>query len=300
MPTRRSAIHLGVLAALLFLLGWGGGQLPGRIASRAGANSFLATQRLAAGPPAGRALFRQHCVKCHGADGTGKTARQVMPEIPDFTRTTWQRRRSDAQLLVSIRDGKGLAMPPWRDKMTSGQARDLAGYVRLFAPTRTGPRQQQEQAPETNFKKRYHRLEEQLDELKRQFHQLSRDSEPPARPASGPSKQPASQTPAVPRLFKQRCVRCHAADGTGSAARNDLPTIPDFTNARWQQRRTDAQLLASILDGKGKKMPSFRGKINEKQARELIAWVRKLSRKKNRPADRSDESSGLEQAPFPR
>src|SRR5437588_8065845 len=44
-------------------------------------------------------------------------------------------------------------------------------------------------------------------------------------------------------LFQRRCSSCHAADGTGSGVRDSLPQIPDFTNSRWQERRSDAQLL---------------------------------------------------------
>jgi hypothetical protein len=35
-------------------------------------------------------------------------------------------------------------------------------------------------------------------------------------------------------------------------------------------------------------MPAFRGKINEKQARELIAWVRRLGGKQNSPATNAE------------
>src|SRR5262249_24235768 len=80
-------------------------------------------------------------------------------------------------------------------------------------------------------------------------------------------------------LFRQHCARCHGADGTGKTARARLPRIPDFTNTRWQQGRMEAQLLASVLYGKRGKMPAFREKINEKQARALVAHVRMLGEK---------------------
>ena len=51
-----------------------------------------------------------------------------------------------------------------------------------------------------------------------------------------------------------------AADGTGNKARGRLPEIPNFTDAGWQARRDDAQLMASILDGKGDEMPPDAGK----------------------------------------
>src|SRR5262245_54540499 len=125
MATLRPALHRGVLAGLLVLLGLGGWQLCAPTAIRAQADSSRSPQRPAPGPsapaatgtPASRALFGQHCVKCHAADGTGSPARGLMPEIPNFTDGSWQARRNDAQLLVSILDGKGPGMPPGRAKI---------------------------------------------------------------------------------------------------------------------------------------------------------------------------------------
>jgi hypothetical protein len=55
------------------------------------------------------------------------------------------------------------------------------------------------------------------------------------------------------------------------------PAIPDFTAASWQTKRTEAKLLARILDGKGKGMPAFRGKLKEDQARGLVAHIRSFA-----------------------
>jgi hypothetical protein len=53
-----------------------------------------------------------------------------------------------------------------------------------------------------------------------------------------------------------------------------MPSIPDFTSRDWQTVASTPQLVNSILDGKGTLMPSFRGKVNEDQARDLAAYVR--------------------------
>jgi hypothetical protein len=67
---------------------------------------------------------------------------------------------------------------------------------------------------------------------------------------------------------------CHGTDGRGTGASGNVPGIPDFTLRAWQDRRGDPQLAVSILDGKGKSMPSFRGKLDRGQARELVAFIR--------------------------
>jgi mono/diheme cytochrome c family protein len=93
-------------------------------------------------------------------------------------------------------------------------------------------------------------------------------AQPPAPPAA--AKNGSGQVvAAVQGLYRQRCQRCHEADGNGQASE-----APNFADARWQQTRSDVQLLISILDGKGPSMPGFRGKITDEQARGLVALVR--------------------------
>ncbi len=80
-----------------------------------------------------------------------------------------------------------------------------------------------------------------------------------------------------------RCARCHDRDGTGNAARDNLGEIPNFRNHKWQTSRSDTQLLVSILDGKGKHMPSFRGKLSDGEAREIVAQIRALDSEQAEP-----------------
>ena len=238
-------------------------------------------------------LFRQICMKCHGADGTGSSARSCLPEIPDFTSVPWQERRADARLMASILDGKGSEMPPQRGNISEEQARGLVAHVRGFAPTREKPGQgEQAGSAMASFDERYRRLQEQQEELRRQYRELSQVSPGGARSKPSESGQhrvvqesaPAALgTPPVGGLFRQRCVKCHGADGTGSRTRSLLSEIPDFTIASWQEQRADAQLMASILDGKGSDMPPQRGKIGEEQVHSLVAYVRAFAPTKGNP-----------------
>jgi mono/diheme cytochrome c family protein len=86
----------------------------------------------------------------------------------------------------------------------------------------------------------------------------------------------AKSATAANTLFKMRCAKCHDAQGTGTAARDSMPEIPDFTSARWQHKRTKAQLTVSILDGKGTKMPAFADRLTKEEAHELAAYIRTL------------------------
>jgi mono/diheme cytochrome c family protein len=89
--------------------------------------------------------------------------------------------------------------------------------------------------------------------------------------AAGQAKKPAEP---AGKLYQMRCAKCHGADGKGTEARPNLPKIPDFTVAAWQQSRTDAQLTASILEGKGVSMPAFGDRLDKGEARELVGHVR--------------------------
>jgi mono/diheme cytochrome c family protein len=110
----------------------------------------------------------------------------------------------------------------------------------------------------------------------------------PRRSNASASVSAASEMRTSGVSLKSRCARCHDADGTGKSTRSNFSEIPDFTSHRWQASRSDAQLRASILDGKGSHMPAFRDKISDKEARETIALVRKLD--PDSPAVRADRS----------
>jgi hypothetical protein len=72
-------------------------------------------------------------------------------------------------------------------------------------------------------------------------------------------------------LYNRYCVRCHAVDGRGVW---DVPAVPDFTNPRWQACRTDHQLVANIILGRGAVMPPFRGTLTLEEAWGMARYLR--------------------------
>src|SRR6202047_2512941 len=98
------------------------------------------------GADAALGVYRQHCVNCHGKDGTGSRVREVMPQIPDFTSARWQKGHTDVQLALSIREGKGKLMPAFDDRLSPKQAKDLVVLVRSF--NQSGTRKGGESATE--------------------------------------------------------------------------------------------------------------------------------------------------------
>ena len=86
------------------------------------------------------------------------------------------------------------------------------------------------------------------------------------RPAEG-AKPPASAA----SLFRTHCLECHAANGRGESL---FPSIPDFTDARWQASHTDQQMRRAILEGQGKSMPAMKGKLSAIDVANLLVLIR--------------------------
>ena len=119
---------------------------------------------------AGRGIFQRFCKSCHGSDGRGTTLRDQTPSIPDFTSQVWQQRRSPPELTTTILEGKGTVMPAFRGKLNEAQIRDLVTYLRAFAPQPASA----SVGPETDFKRRFGQLTQELDDLKKQYQDLSK------------------------------------------------------------------------------------------------------------------------------
>jgi mono/diheme cytochrome c family protein len=116
------------------------------------------------------AMFQQRCARCHGQDGTGKAQRSSMPELPNFTSVRWQEDHRNAQLVVSILEGKGTQMPAFSDRLTSEDARELANHIRTFAQ---GGRNGVTTQSTLEFKAQFRDLAEEIERLRKQFHDLA-------------------------------------------------------------------------------------------------------------------------------
>jgi mono/diheme cytochrome c family protein len=167
-----------MLSGLLALLGVGVGHFSGPAFLQAQPISSPTRQRAAsqdatamtADLRAAGDLYRRQCQRCHGADGTGSPTRDDTSRVPDFTNRAWQERRSDAQLAASILEGQGTRMPAFRGEVSEQQAQDLVANIRAFG---AGPAAKRVAGPPGDFGKRFRDLEGQLNELQKQFRELS-------------------------------------------------------------------------------------------------------------------------------
>ena len=201
-------------------------------------------------------VYRAACLECHDHDGGGGVARDLFPKVPDFRDPAWQSSRSDGDLTRSILEGKGKSMPRMKSKLGSVEPLQMVAFIRAFR----GGKQVVEDEPEPAGVSLEAPVESKL--RSRRF------------PAMAEGVVPGRA--AAEKDFRRFCAQCHEHSGQGAAMRANLPAIPDFTRREWQTSRTDARLRISILEGKGKDMPSFRGKIEPDRARVLVDYVRTL------------------------
>jgi mono/diheme cytochrome c family protein len=220
-------------------------------------------------------LYRSHCMDCHEADGRGVSSRELMRRIPDFTRPEWHGTRGDDQMRQVIRDGKG-SMPPMKDKLGPEDVVLLVSLVRNFRSGGQVIAEEPEEQEESRKPPEPRELTGPPQADPRSLRVDSRSASASAAPSSDASRG----------AFQRFCVSCHGADGRGNALRAQIPATPDFASADWQARRSDAQLAASILEGKGTVMPAFVGKLGAVQARDVVSYVRSFAPSKAGPITR--------------
>jgi mono/diheme cytochrome c family protein len=119
-------------------------------------------------------LYRRYCARCHGSDFKGSEWRATNADMPDFTSATWHVVRSDARLLVSIRDGRGQGMPPFGQKLSEAQQRSLVARLRRAATPAAPP----PAAGPDDFEIRFEELILRMEALKKEFYEADQAGEP--------------------------------------------------------------------------------------------------------------------------
>jgi mono/diheme cytochrome c family protein len=85
----------------------------------------------------GKRLYQTHgCANCHGADG--KALVEIVANATDLTDpSVWKNGTSEGLVFKSIRDGAGLAMPPFKTEVTAPEDLwHLVNFVRSLWPAK--------------------------------------------------------------------------------------------------------------------------------------------------------------------
>lgn len=97
--------------------------------------------------------------------------------------------------------------------------------------------------------------------------------------AAGNSNAPGGTTAvsnvdAAALFAANKCAGCHGTDGKGNPNMKD---VPNFTDAAWQKKETDAKMIQTIKNG-DKPMPAYKDKLNDQEIRALVAYVRSFAK----------------------
>jgi mono/diheme cytochrome c family protein len=157
----------------------GGGQRPAPVESTAARRPSQPNREASR-------LFQRFCARCHGTDGKGGNVRDSMAAIPDFSSGAWQAKRRDAQLAVSILDGKGTQMPAFRGKVPANQVREVVAVIRALGPESN----RVTSASPNDFEARFRDLLKEFEDLRQQQRALTESPAPGAAPAARPSPSP--------------------------------------------------------------------------------------------------------------
>jgi mono/diheme cytochrome c family protein len=80
----------------------------------------------------GKTIFVRYCTGCHGPEGGGDGYRFLRGPDPANLTSPASKKKSDAELLKTIHDGKP-NMPPWNVRLSDKESRDVLAYVRTLA-----------------------------------------------------------------------------------------------------------------------------------------------------------------------
>jgi len=194
-------------------------------------------------PPAyeGRRLYVSYCLLCHGADGKGDGPLAKAMKISPADLTTTVRSRSDT-ILTKIITGDGRQTITGRDR---------------------------------------HNL---LSEAMPEWNEVFNESQVKALIAYlrflGSAKHDLMGDPEVGlELYQKYCQVCHGVEGDGDGIMTNLMGIMpmDHTNPNETNSLDNEELVESILDGKGRYMPAWRGILSQGDVEALVSYIRLLS-----------------------
>jgi len=198
----------------------------------------------------GRALYKQYCVTCHAADGSGKTDMTEMLDVPpaSFMDNEWKYGASDGEIFSVIKDGGQNGMQGFADKIPDPRVWSLVNYVRTFSKS-------------------------------------AGDGAPAAVEEEVPAN-PIAYTPESVALGKQYymrfCVKCHGTNGKGDTEmREFLSTHPsDLTDSEWKYGDKDGNIFLIIKNGTEYEMTAFKDLVDDEKTWHMVNYLRSFEKKK--------------------
>jgi|SRR5882762_2265556 len=99
-----------------------------------------------------------------------------------------------------------------------------------------------------------------------------------ARHHAGTVSPSAEKAVSTETLYKQKCSKCHGADGSGDTSLGRIFGTPDFTDAGWWAKHPNSGELVSMITRGKKNMPAFGKKLTKAQIASLAGYVQRFKR----------------------
>jgi mono/diheme cytochrome c family protein len=96
-----------------------------------------------------------------------------------------------------------------------------------------------------------------------------------ARDVSVTAAPPMGAAPSTEALYKQKCSKCHGADGAGETSLGKVFGAPDFTDSGWWVKHPAGEHVGVITRGK-KNMPGFGKKLTRAQIASLATYIQRF------------------------
>ncbi len=206
---------------------------------------MLSAGRTFATPPLayeGRRLYVSYCQLCHGTAGQGDGPLAKVMQIKPADLSTTIRARSDT-ILKKIITGRGKQTITGRDRHNL-LSEAMPEWKDIFS-------------------------DEQLQALIAYL-----------RFMTNTSRHPLMGDPVVGmKLYHTYCQVCHGEEGDGEGIMTQLMGITpmDHTNPNETNPLSNADIINSILKGKGRYMPAWEGILSQEDAEALVSYIRLLA-----------------------
>jgi mono/diheme cytochrome c family protein len=87
---------------------------------------------------------------------------------------------------------------------------------------------------------------------------------------------PSAGAASTETLYKQKCSKCHGADGSGDTSLGRVFGTPDFTDSGWWAKHPNSSEHIRVITRGKKNMPAFGKKLTRAQISSLATYIQRF------------------------